>query len=340
MSNVNPTLSSLLNATSKELLEKKLPLFVEQMFKNDKLKHLPPNISNPNEERIYQFGLIQRGHRFLPLAQNLDRHVIDDGEIRGFWRDMQKKILMRKILNFGLLVDERQETNELLFFNQQNNILNFPTLIRANKIEDPMHIVFQKLLIYYTLREHGLSALEYTYQMIRGPKTKVMFALKDFVFELQLDVLVYLSPETRLVKGSESLTHFVSKLEAEEQQCVLSAFNNSIYETFLTDFVKYLNQKAMFNMRMIQNIYENSPEAKHVREGYLYLMKRGDKKLVYIIVTHVIDPVIQGCLIYDNQPGISLTNQVIDLSLDTDVAFYKVSFLKNPHTPSYVIDLG
>ncbi|AKS26352.1 putative internal virion protein [Diachasmimorpha longicaudata entomopoxvirus] len=336
--------SALHNAAAERLLDVKLPAFIENVMENERLGKPPLDSTNLNEERIYQYELIYLGKRYVPVLDSMDKYIVENDDVRTFWHDIKNLILLRRVLNFSLLTIERHDLKQLCFPIHTINKINFPIFVHTNKIADPSSIVFQKLMIFYTLQTLGFSSLNYKYQIVPGPKNKVTYVLKDFVFELQLPFLVYLSPETILTKESESLSDFIDKLEPEERNYVLAGSGNSLYETLVVDFTKYLNQKAMFNMRMIQNIYENSPETKHVREGYLYLIKEDDKKPVYMIITQVAEPFIEGYMVYENQPagGISLIHRVLDRTRDMESAtFFKVNFLKSPQTPGvYMINLS
>lgn len=166
------------------------------------------------------------------------------------WSRLSINVINKISLNFPIVYD--------IILDKDNNIVIYYEKIKFNKIiiDEKLklridfidEILFQKILIGYTLHSLGYAVYTYHYNIYDVPPTTIVFRIGDLFFVFNIKKLVLLSSKTQIITKKI--------LEADHLSKVLQNINNNsikkdnlLYIKFLLEnFIKYLDKKVMLTI--------------------------------------------------------------------------------------------
>lgn len=185
------------------------------------------------------------------------------------WSRLSINVLSRLSLNFYIIYDIKKDKDDniIIFYEKLNfTKINIDNAIKL-KIDFVDEIIFQKILIGYTLYNLGYTSYNYYYDIYEVPPTPIVFKINDLYFIFTIKKLVMLSLEK---------THIINTriLENEHLNIVLKNIENNtlgtdfLYIKFLiVNFIKYLDKK-MFPSTPFQLSFETEQiNIKNIQKG-------------------------------------------------------------------------
>lgn len=163
------------------------------------------------------------------------------------WSRLSVNVISKLSLNFPIVYDVKMDRdgNLVIYYEKIkfNKIINDKKLERRLDFVD--EIVFQKVLIGYTLYNLGYSSYTYYFDIYDIPPTTIAFKIKDLFFVFNIKKLVILGSKTQIITKQTLESVHLNKI----LQNIENAKQNGMYiKFFLENFIKYLDKKMIPNI--------------------------------------------------------------------------------------------
>lgn len=322
----------------KELIEQNnMSGFVSQFKKiiNDYIKpnYLDPYIysfdetsmltNNINEDRICKYMMYNHLYNNMKMncplpSDHFTKIVINANDenynnLIIFWRSITNKICKKQVLGFPLCIYMNENLNKYnplglktdpsynLYFlkHKPRMVSSLYTKVVDNDLDS---IIFQKVLIFFTLNQYNLSSDNYIFEEIVVPIKPVVysFKIKDLIFNIPIKKIIILSPNTILVSRQILFNDYINSLENSEFSHLKKPNSDNFYEFFLDNFIVYF-ANTVYNSRSLSTMYEFSTETDHLVPGKLYLLKKNNHNIPsFVVILNVTDTHVRYLILYDS----------------------------------------
>lgn len=302
---------------------------------------------NSNEDRIikhkilnhlfntlqYRYILSEDYFNKISFKKSEDAKEENDTIIK-FWRSMTNKVCKKKVLGFPLCIyiGESVHYTPLIVKEPAYNLyfLKYQvpyTTTLFTRIMDNNNslkkIIFQKTLILYNLYLNNMSADHYQYEELYDAKgLKIAMKIKDLVFNVDLQKIIFLSPNTRLITQRLSVMDYLNSFDDEEKKELKELNTDNFLDFLYINFSEWFD-KSIYNTRSINIIMEQSVETTHLTVGTLYILKKKTYTPVYVLILNISEHHIKYLILFDStiKNILSLKRTVIQRK-DPNYVFY------------------
>lgn len=315
---INNDITDLLLTGDLDLFNNKFKDFLNKYYSYDDPSKMQQGLritNNMNDDRIEKVMVLNKiftnMNSNLPILCKsfkkieLGNETDLENKIINFWDSMHLKVIKKKKLNFPLIVFSNPfnirypskkncinlyfMTHKLyktdMFISFRDSLINET---RADRLEADL---FQKILIFETLKEYGLKSSNYIFEeMNLFKETPFTFRVKDLFFTLNLKKIIILSPSTVLYKNEDDqINSYLDSLTDEENKFIKSdqLEFDSFYELLFSKYRKKFIY-SIFNTKKNSLIYEQGYQIYNnktdLKIGKIYLLKEGNEPNYIIIL--------------------------------------------------------
>lgn len=307
---------------------------------------------NINDDRIAKYNMLNviynnRNLRcglpisyFNKISLNPENLFFDD--FIYFWRNTTNNVVNKKILGFPLCIfgSDFEETNILgmskkvynlyfLKFQEYNNT-GLQNIVFDKNINS---IIFQKMLIFYTLNLYSMVSSNYFFEEIPLLKPTVWtFKIKSLLFNIPINKIIILSPKTNLIISKVSIEDYIHSLDEFELKNIQHKDVETFYEFFIKNYLDYF-YKTIYNTRSINAMLDMSTQTKNLSNGELYILKNPTIP-VFIIVLNSNETHIHYLVLFDstlNKPTLSMAYKIIQKNQEDYIFYFPDLIIEKPN---------
>jgi hypothetical protein len=161
------------------------------------------------------------------------------------WSRLSLNVLSKLSLNFPIVYDiKKDKDGNLIIYYEKikfNKIINDEkTKMRTDFVDE---ILFQKVLIGYTLYNLGYTSYTYYFDIYDIPPTTITFKIKDLFFVFTIKKLVILGSKTQIITRKTLESDHLNKIIQDVKNIIKK--NEMYIKFFLENFIKYLDKKMI-----------------------------------------------------------------------------------------------
>jgi len=198
------------------------------------------------------------------------------------WHMLSNKVMCKESINFPIIYYYK---NNCLFFESFTSELYDLSLVKYFNEHMSNQIIFQKLLILFTLYTNGISSLDYKFDTVKIHKTPIIFQVNKLQFKFDVEYIIILKNSTDLINIPDLEITYINALNIDSTDFI---------SAFICLFKKYLNL-SIFAMQSNFNVF--SEKVKEVAKGDVVILKNNNSSFVSII-TEVMNEVCELFIIH------------------------------------------
>lgn len=161
------------------------------------------------------------------------------------WSRLSINVLSKLSLNFPIVYDIIKDKDDNIIIYYEKPKLNKTIIDEKTKMKTDFmdEILFQKILIGYTLYNAGFNAYTYYYDIYDVPPTNIIFKIKDLFFLFNIKKLVLLSSKTQIITERTLENNHLNTILKDIKNSIIEEDNGSYIKYFLKKFIKNLEKK-------------------------------------------------------------------------------------------------
>ncbi|AEN03659.1 virion protein [Yokapox virus] len=211
-----------------------------------------------------------------------------DDEEMSCWAELSSLVRSKKAVGFPLLKGtKRISIGSMLYFEQfkNNKVVKLNPYIKC--LND--NIIFQVVVILYSMYKRGIYSDEFTFDLVSIPKTNIVFCVNQLMFNICTDILVVLSVcGNRLYRTNLPQSCYLDYIHHNEITANRGyEMSNYFFEWLIKNHLSLLTKQNLDIFKVKKKYVSGSTANRALDPGTLIYIPKDDLYIVGISLTDV-----------------------------------------------------